>query len=488
METKETRSSDRTSERELERINLRILHKPSGRESPATLWDYTSTGFAVLLPRFAATANLPIQEGDALEVALDLGSSMPSAPCRVENIGLFRGCFRLGLRRLDIPPASAEAPGPGGLAIARGVVEAEMRNALLYGEWCDLTLAGLERGPSLTFVSDDPSLAVFPGMEAKVDLKFPSSRENSVLGRIEGIASTATGGIRFKLNPREFSAELANELAESLVFESGLSQEEIKALGLPARYFRNRLEFRFANTMEDYHKVVVLRRNAYVDAGKKAADTEPEEMSSKWDRKSRILCAFHEDTLVASVAMTFPDSEAAVLRSEALFPDSRYPPGVPAKKDFIEVYGLCTHRDYRNGDLLHAMFEQVGRCFLLSDRPHILTLCDGNLLGLYLGIGFRNLGHRCAYLGLEHHLIRMDKDVIRTGKGIPTLSWAGLYGELIRDLLGNGMLDATPMEKRLVRFKLLFLPLSRRILGARMAKVFRKHFAATRKDTIRASS
>lgn len=483
METKETRSSDRTSERELERIPVRVAHAASGRETMATLWDYAATGFAVLLPRFSASANLPVQAGDVVEVSFALGSSRPSSRCRIENIGLFRGSFRLGLTRLDIGPCAAGEDESRGLRIAQGGVEAEMRNDFLYGEWCSLTLAGLERGPTLIFASDDPSLAVFPGSETRIGLKFPSSRENSVLGRVDRIERTASGGIRFRLTPRHFSAELANELAESLVFGSNLSPDDIKSMGFPARYFRNRLEFRFAATMEDYRKVVLLRRNAYVEAGKKSADTAPEAMSSKWDRKSRILCAYHEDVLVASAAMTFPKSEAAILRSEAAFPDSEYPPGVPPKTAFIEVNSLCTHRDYRKGDLLHAMFEQIARCFLLSDRSHILTLCDGNLLGLYLKIGFRDLGHRCTYLGIEHHLIRMDKDVVRIGKGISTLAWNGLYGDLIQDMLGNGLLEATALERRQVGFKLLFLPLSKRIMGTRMEKMFRKHLLDSGKET-----
>lgn len=478
METKESRSSDRTSERELERIRTRVFHPASGREAPATLWDYTSTGFAVLLPRFAATANLPVKAGDDLLVSLDLGGARPTVKCRVENIGLFRGSFRLGLSRVDFTPLDGGGEAAGRLRIARGGVEAETRNPLLYGEWCRLSLTGLERGPVLVFHSDDPSLPVFPGGGMEVHLKFPSSRGNSVAGRVEGFTPASSGGILFNLAPRHFSAELANELAESLVFESELPPDELKAMGFPARYFRDRLEFRFAATMEDYRKVVLLRRNAYVEAGKKPPDTPPEAMSSKWDRKSRILCAFHEDTLVASASMTFPESESVTLRSEAAFPGGEYPPGIPAKTSFIEVNSLCTHREYRKGDLLHAMFEQIARCFLLSDRAHILTLCDGSLLGLYLRIGFRDLGHRCAYLGMEHHLIRLDKDAIRSGKGISTLAWAGLYGELIRDLLGNGLLAATALERRIVRFKLLFLPLSKRMLGTRLEKVFRKHLAS----------
>ncbi|MEO6098370.1 MAG: hypothetical protein ABIW76_22940 [Fibrobacteria bacterium] len=482
METKETRSSHRTSERELERIPVTIVHPASGRKSSGYLWDYAATGFAVLLPRFTASANLPIKEGDVLEVTLALGSRLPSARCRVENIGLFRGSFRLGLKRLDIESIVADEAEVAGLRIARGGVEAEIRNDFLYGEWCDLTLTGLERGPILIFSSADPSLSLFPGAEVRVHLKFPSSRENSVLGRIDRLSTTATGGIRFHLIPRYFPAELANELAESLVFESNLPPEEIKSLGFPARYFRNRLEFRFAANMKDYRKVIVLRRNAYVEAGKKAADTAPESMSSEWDRKSRILCAFHEDTLVASVTLTFPESESAILRSQAAFPGSEYPPGVPAKTDLIEINSLCTHLDYRKGDVLHALFEQIARCFLLSDRSHILTLCDENLLKLYLKVGFRNLGHRCTYLGIEHHLIRGDKDGIRIGKGVPILAWAGLYGDLVQDLMGNGLLEASAWEKRLIRFKLLFLPLSKRILGARMEKMFRKHLDSNKGD------
>lgn len=473
VESHNGRISVRVSERELERIPAQLTECDTGRVIPCAVWDYTPHGFAVLVAP-GATSPETFVEGRRVELRLRLSDGPVVAPCAVRNVTLLRGSIRLGLSRDDLAEVPEADAAEGRVELPSGKLEAEIRNPLLYGEWVNLELAGLAPGPRLIFTSRDPALAVFEGMELEVLLKFPTSDDNALVGKVTGLGKLSDGRLRFHMTPIRFPAELANELAETLVFEGGVSPEALKALGLPARYFRNRLDFRFAADMEEYRQVIRLRRNAYVEVGKKAAETRPESLSSKWDRRSRILCAFHENVLVASAALTFPESESVVLRSEAAFPDSKYPGGVPRKTDFIEVNSLCTHREYRKGDLLHAMFEQIARCILLSDRNHVVTLCDSNLLRLYRDIGFRDLRRTCTYIGIKHHLIVLDRKTLLYGKGMGSLAWAGLYGEVVSSLLSGGLLEVTRRQGWLIHIKLAFLPLSRRVLGARMEKVFKR--------------
>ena len=259
-----------------------------------------------------------------------------------------------------------------------------------------------------------------------------------------------------------------------LAQESDVTPDTLKRLGFPIRFFRKRLVFRFVETMEEYGEVLNLRRNAYVEAAKRPEETIPEEMSLDWDRSSRILCAFHEGKLIASAALTFPFDESYVLRTETAFPDSRFPMETLPKTELMEVNSLCTHKDYRRGDLLHAMFEQIGRIFILSDRKCIMNLSDGNLLPMYKRIGFRDLGHTGIFLGREHHLIRLTKEAITLGKGMPLIDWTLVYGDMMADILEKRMLPFTLAEACAIRAKLVLRGLIKRLNGARREKEFQR--------------
>ena len=117
---------------------------------------------------------------------------------------------------------------------------------------------------------------------------------------------------------------------------------------------------------------------------------------------------------------------------------------MPAKAKLIEAHTFCTRKEYRGGDLVRGMFEQVARCLLLSDRDWIITLTTAELWPLYRKIGFRKLGASVPveyFGGQVHHLILLHRSAWETGKGMTVIAWNYFYGELIRDLVTRHFLE-----------------------------------------------
>ena len=478
------RTSNRVSERELERVPVTIS-SPIGCdpktkwEIPVRLWDYSSFGFAVVC-RPSKFGPMQLEVGDSIRLNVNFGEGPLTSECVVKNLIPFRDGLRVGLGRRDltriIDPKKEFGPPKGEYhRIPESVgIRAEARNPAIYGEWCAMEISGLRTGLCVEFTCSDSAMPFFMGQVLDVRMALPTTGANTYLGKIISLERVRGSTLRILSRPVSISAGAANDLAEMLAFEAGISPDTLKRLGFPTRFFRNRIEFRFVENMEDYAKVLNLRRNAYIDAGKKSHDTNPEGMSIPWDKRSRILCAFHEDILVASAAITFPESDADILRSEMGFLDNAYPVSHPKKTKLMEVNSLCTHREYRRGDLLQSVFQQIARIFILSDRICIMNLVETALLPLYLGIGFHDTGHTCFFLGREHHLIQVSRRAITHGKGMSLIRWNILYGALMKDALQKRALPFTRWEKLILQARLAFKPFSEKWLHAKLEEAFRK--------------
>jgi hypothetical protein len=467
MEPVSGRASNRTSDRELERITARLQTK--GSDAPVKLWDYSPFGFAFI---YLHTPDHPlcVKVGDAVRVNLSLGVEKIEADCIVENTCLFKGNLRIGLSRRDLHAPLDLPPGNKIELADPAKITADVQNPLLYGEWCSVSLSAVCQGLRLAFVSKDPSLILFKGQKLSVELGLPTSGDNVYHGRIADLGRHGEDGVAFLLEPTSLSSKLANELAELLGFETGATADSLKSLGFPTRFFRDRLDFRFVENMEEYGKVVNLRRNDCVEAGRRA----PEASAKGPDRRSRILCGYHDETLVAAANLSFPDSDRVVLKSQALFPGGQIPCRIPEKTDLIEMDEVCLHRDYQRADLFYALLERVARAFVLSDRDHLLILVDDGLVPLYRKAGFTDAGAHCEVLGRRHRLLRFDKAAILTGRHMGFFAWCHLFGDLVQDLLSMGMLDLSPLQLWKAKLKLRAKPLAQRFIAGRMESLFKK--------------
>jgi hypothetical protein len=476
------RLSNRVSERELEHVPAWIL-LPNARQFKVALWDFSLHGFAVLQsPEALERDHLSV--GQRVRVRLRAGDTELEAECRVANLSMHRGKNRIGLARQDLDrrvgPASRSSTPQGELLRISPDIDliAESDNPLFFGERSQLRLCGLVSGLRFDFLATDPAHPWFRGQRLELHLLVPTTGECRMGGRIESLELAPGGALKVRVRAEAMDAGLANDLAEFLAYENGISPDILKRLGFPIRIFRQRIDFRFVETMDDYAQVLALRRNAYVDVGKKEAGTPAEAMSLAWDKRSRILCGYYQGTLVASAALTFPSSDSDVMRSETAFPGNRFPGNPPPRSRVMEINALCTHKDFRRGDLLRAVFEQIARVFVLSDRDHMINLSDGQLLPLYLGIGFRDQGHVCHLLGRTHHLIMGSKEVVLRARGMGWLRWNVLYGDLMRDLSAKRMVELTPLAKFGLKLRLALGPLARRLYESKGQQNFERSLAA----------
>lgn len=450
---------------------------PSLRQA-VSLWDYSFDGFAFTLPLASQKTTLRSQSPHLHQLGhleLSLAGITHRFACRVQNTVEHRGRLRVGLRRQGFTLSPLDAST---LRLPEGKsIHGETPNPLLYGLWTKVRLIGIGQGLRLVFVCEDGTLLANLGQELTIAIVLPTSGEHTFRGRVcrinclvelegsEGIHGTdgthrAGANLQVGLEPIGLSAALANDLGEYLVSECGMVPDTLRALGFPLRFFRQRATMAFVDSMEMYQDVLNLRRTAYVAAKKRAEGTPMEALSSKWDRHSRILCLYHDKNLVASATLTFPDSNDDKLRSEAAFPGGIYPCPMPKKSDFIEVSGLCTHHDYRKGDLLQLVFHHIARLLILSDRRYIVTLADSSLVNLYRKIGFRLCDGECTFLGIKHYLIFADKRCMITSRGMSWLTWHSIYGEMFHELDRLGFMPLTGLDRLRVKARLASRPLA----------------------------
>jgi hypothetical protein len=484
FESGNKRKSGRIGERELERISasLRVNGGTSG--IPVQLRDFSCTGFGIHLAPGSQGSYSP-KPGETVQLALEgPWPDMVVVPCEVRNDQRQGDGLRIGLGRLDLDPAEAATPEGHGLSLGpEACLQAQVANCILYNEWSDAVLVEIRGAGEWVFESRDSSLLLFRGLEAEFQLDLPLDEEAACTGRVRWMLPLAEGGLRFCLAVEQPGPGISNALGEHLLRSQACAPKELRSLGVCLQRFRDELRFQFVSTLDEYSDVLNLRAHAYRMAGKLAPDTTPAKLVSKLDRRTRFLAAYHGDLMVACVALTFADREDSPLRSEGEFRDGRYPVPVPAKTRMIELHSLCTHKDYRGGDLAKSMIEHCARALLLSDRDWYITFITGDLLPLYRRIGFREAGARApikALGGIEHHLVLLHKHAFLLGKGISPASWHHFFADLVQDLLAKGFVQLTARQRFRIAAYRLVGSLARRWLKAATELEFRSFLRTAR--------
>jgi predicted GNAT family N-acyltransferase len=394
---------------------------------------------------------------------------------------------RIGLRRLDVNfPQAVDLDRRAAYRLPLSPtlsLKARLSHPFLFGHWSTLVVSDINREMGLSFHTEDPSILLFEGMEIRIQFELARHRATPMLARVAWIHATEADHVRFGVACVDMAWDLHNGICDYLLFSRQWTPGRLRQAGFLARQVKSRLSFRSVKTMADYAEVLYLRRDAYVGAGKKSRATRPEEMASRLDGQSRILMGLHQDKLVGSLTFTFPAREDEVLDSQAAFPGRKYPVAIPPKTSLIEVSRLCIDEEYRGTDLLQGLFEHGAKHFLLSDRYWLLTSAVSELLPMYERIGFKKLGasyKHPALNNLEHHLIIANRDTFLWGKGINLLVWDSIFGDMVRHLLDRKLLRVAGPLGMLIRAKLLFRPVAKRILQNRAANAFRRHLQVLR--------
>jgi hypothetical protein len=475
----------RTTEREIEMIPAWMRSSKSPEWVRVRLWDYSVKGFGILYNSNSGHSAFSTP-GELVELKMEgshwnvgtIGKGI-LVPCRLENCARLEKGMRIGLSRLDLSGNTGDAENAFPKdCLYDGIrpLSAKIRNPILYNEWAEARLIGIGPQAAFIFESSDPSLLLFQGSRLTVDLEVPMDSKGTFSGILTSIREGDEGNMIFAINGGETSFELSNAVGEHFVQAEICKPSHLAELGIRMKRFKDQFRFRFISTQEEYQNILNLRQTAYVNAGKVAPEAAVDPIATEFDSRSRLLTAFHNDILVASVALSFGGAEGAPLRSQGCFPDSTYPVPVPDKETVVEVHSLCTDFDYRGGDLIQGMFEHIARSILFTDRQWLLTFTTSKLWPLYRRIGFKKTGASVAMKdmgGLEHHMILMHRNSLVSGLRMTPFAWNYFFGQMVRDLLSKGVLRLGFLQKTRVSFYSLFAGLTRRWMRTELEREFR---------------
>ncbi len=472
------KSAVRVNERELSFLSFRLRSKKYPEWTPARLWGFSSLELELVYSS-ACGKLISANKGEIFDLLIQTwdGIVYPALGEVIYTEPYEQG-FRLGIRRLDIlPDLSSPENHPDRLSLTNDRFTATMTNPFLYNERCRLTTVSLYPKMGFGFRCEDPSLLLFNEMNVDIQFDLPSKHSTAFSGKICVLKKDNFGNLLFILESQDISSELSNIIGEYILDSESLSPARLGKFGFFLKRFGEKLEFSYAETMDDYAAVLALRQNAYIHAGKKDPNCTVESLATPLDSKSQIICAYHHKNLVGCATLTFPDREEIILRSEELFPGQKYPVKVPPKKRMIEAFALATHLHYRGGDLVRKVLIQCVKTILLSDRHWMITMCTESLWPLYKGIGFVKMRASCRrddIGGQVHHLILAHRNAFLFGRNMSIIRWNLLFSEMIEELMEKGMLRPSLPQRLYLRFLVAFRPLARGVESLRLAREYRR--------------
>lgn len=195
-------------------------------------------------------------------------------------------------------------------------------------------------------------------------------------------------------------------------------------------YIKHEVEARVVETPADYQQVLELRATAYTQSGKVPSLTTFEETQALGDAK--VVAFFHQGTIVGSFVVRFPVT-GTLLESVDL-PLGDYPKCLPPKEDTIEIGKFCVDRRYRGTNLTIAMFQEVHRALVLSQRHYILICSEPRLVPKYLAIGFWKTGLEFWKNGKFSILLTKQSRFGVYGLHAGPFRWNLILSEISRDM------------------------------------------------------
>ena len=191
-------------------------------------------------------------------------------------------------------------------------------------------------------------------------------------------------------------------------------------LQFPVESIKTAVNFKIVKTKQEYDAVITLRNKAYAQSGKVDQNSS---LVDHLDERSIIIVAKHGPKVVASLRLIISESHQQFEHEQFLI----LPKYLPPKKDMMEITRVCTHPDYRAGDLLEGLFQYSALVSVNEDRNWILGSSTDSLLPLYLKLGFQRTPISFEHQdlsGLKHTLFYANKNDILLGPfHSPRLQW-----------------------------------------------------------------
>ncbi len=246
------------------------------------------------------------------------------------------------------------------------------------------------------------------------------------------------------INPDQvFKASLAEYL---LNFADGISIASLKKDNFPVKSVSEWFDFSYVKSQEEYNEVLNLRFLAYKAANKLTDDKCVGDMGDEFDARSRILIVKHKGNIVGSLRAMFHGQDDPTDHGRYV----KYPPNFPRNLDVVESSRVCTHPDFRGGDLFRQLVAHTLLTAIKGGRRYIFGGAAGSLLDVYEKCGFVQVGvsYKNESLGgMEHQLILMDTHAVALGRKISIQAWNQMYSAVIDYMIEQELIVPTGIEQ-----------------------------------------
>ncbi|SMF68912.1 N-acyl amino acid synthase FeeM domain-containing protein [Pseudobacteriovorax antillogorgiicola] len=224
--------------------------------------------------------------------------------------------------------------------------------------------------------------------------------------------------------------------------------KQLYKLQFPVSSIKDAVVFKTVSSSQEYDAVVNLRTKAYALEGKiPNVDDQPQAMGDEFDERSIIVIAKHGTRVVASLRLIITQANEPFEHEHSLV----IPRYFPKKQDIIEITRVCTHPDYRAGDLLEGLFQYSSYLAMAHSRDWIIGSSTDQLLSLYEKLGFQTVPvffeHR-DFKGQKHTLFFANKHDIIFGRQVNPVVWTLMYQEIYEFAKQMGFLGpALPIDE-----------------------------------------
>jgi predicted GNAT family N-acyltransferase len=288
---------------------------------------------------------------------------------------------------------------------------------------------------------------VSPGTQLIASVSFPGVRQVRLRLDVLIVTSTHVGEDSVMVLCRIGDPGApALEVIGQYLLESGpwITKAQLGGEGLPTISIASAVEISVAATEREKREAFELRQLAYAGAGKVVAGRT---MASgdDHDRDATIVVARHKGVVVGSLRLMYhgpgePFEHEAYTELPADLDRSRT----------TEITRICTHPDFRGGDLLAALLRFAAVAVIAAGRPVVLGSATKKLLPLYERVGFRSTGNGYIHselADLEHWLIRGDARRLLSGRGIGPVAWNLIWAEAWQRAVQTGVVRSRARER-----------------------------------------
>lgn len=293
-------------------------------------------------------------------------------------------------------------------------------NDFMHFQVRDISLNGLQLICSLR------NKFLIPDMVLRITAIFPLVGDFVTSVKVVRVGfTTARGKDRLSVGVEfvDVDEHMKTVLGQYLIqFGNVDSLDSLRRLGYKFESVTRAVDFYYVKTEEDYREVLRLRFLAHKADGNLSDDSvELSSMGDINDAKGRIVIGKHNGEAVATSRVRFNTLDEPMEHERYVdWPDS-----LPRRDQIMEVSRVCTHPDYRRGDLLAGLLQFTCATILHPERPWVVVGSWPEMVGFYKKVGFEETGltHLEPQWNTEQHILIGNSNYSVTGKGVNPIYW-----------------------------------------------------------------